>query len=532
MIKNGKYYVAPPLDGGNFKTLLKRMVAIGAGQLVDRSGMPPGPWTADTLADAISELDGNRAGIDRRTVQLWLQDNDRGISTKSVHYLAMVFGCDDSEATSGWQAEIMASLDRLGAQKRASQNQSDQLEVGERKLETESANARSLGGYSRSNAKTSESHLGIAGRSEAAFSQSNAFALTTVVWAGFAALAFLTYILGVDNVHYSPTDGLSKQVGFLFAPSWTLLPVVILPMLIFSVHELLEFWKNKGRTSLVQAAGRQRGQYLEWNDRIKSQSCSFWAIFFVSFVIIFGLQWSGVYLRALLNGDATNFMMDWNIVTLVRPDVISVPAAIFLSFVAYLYFSFLMWIFFVGLLLFYTVVRDFSDVCSDRAIEASANGDLQVDKIGIRVMISVFRCTVLAILFCTCIRLQSTYLVSDGTNVISWLIKDGLSLFGGEANSWLEQKAIARFTSIVLLYLTCFVFFGCCILMSRVICMQPNTGRAIFRWLPKIAIVIILAINLYLIGRVNGFSFFLVASVVAAAYALYNPSFQLRDSRH
>lgn len=117
----------PPKDGSDFKTIFRRMVAMGAGRPVEQGGMAPDPWTADTLADAISNLDSNRAGVDRRTVQLWLQDNDRGISPKSAHWVAMIFGCGDPEATSEWQAALMASLDLQNAKKKSNQSKVDQM---------------------------------------------------------------------------------------------------------------------------------------------------------------------------------------------------------------------------------------------------------------------------------------------------------------------------------------------------------------------------------------------------------------------
>jgi len=56
-----------------------------------------------------------------------------------------------------------------------------------------------------------------------------------------------------------------------------------------------------------------------------------WTVFFVSFVIVFALQWGGIHLRALLSGSSSGYMIDWNNVALVRPDVISINSAVFLS---------------------------------------------------------------------------------------------------------------------------------------------------------------------------------------------------------
>jgi len=121
LIKNGKFFVQPDADGRDFKTLFKNLAAAGAGRPVDENGFPKGPWTADLLAEAISLIDANRAGIELRTVQLWFQDNDKGISPENIRWLARIFGCDDPKATSAWQAELSASQRQLVAQRRERQ---------------------------------------------------------------------------------------------------------------------------------------------------------------------------------------------------------------------------------------------------------------------------------------------------------------------------------------------------------------------------------------------------------------------------
>jgi len=93
LIKNGKYFVAPQNFSGNFKALFSRLAAEGAGRPVDQQGFADGPWTADLLVEAISAIDVNRDGIELRTVQVWFQDNDHGISSTNIRWLARIFGC-------------------------------------------------------------------------------------------------------------------------------------------------------------------------------------------------------------------------------------------------------------------------------------------------------------------------------------------------------------------------------------------------------------------------------------------------------
>lgn len=109
LIKNNKFYVAPQRETANFKQVFARLAAAGAGRPVDADGFPDGPWTPEKLADAISAIDANTKGIEVRAVQVWFQDNDNGISNENIRWLARIFGCDDPEATSVWQTELMAS---------------------------------------------------------------------------------------------------------------------------------------------------------------------------------------------------------------------------------------------------------------------------------------------------------------------------------------------------------------------------------------------------------------------------------------
>lgn len=82
------------------------MVTAGAGRPLADDGFPQGPWTPELLADAISSIDVNRVGVDLRTVQLWFQENDKGISPANIRWLARIFGCDDRKATNDWLKEL------------------------------------------------------------------------------------------------------------------------------------------------------------------------------------------------------------------------------------------------------------------------------------------------------------------------------------------------------------------------------------------------------------------------------------------
>lgn len=170
---NGKFFVPPSRDGSNFKEVFKRLAAAGAGRPLDTDGIPSGPWTPDLLADAISEIDANRSGVDLRTVQLWFQDNDNGVSADNIRWLARVFGCGDPEAISEWQAELSAAQSRLRASRRAKKQ-------------------------AKSSDTTSEVGFNLARKSEALFQGGSSLNLPIVVFVGAVTLGFLAYMIGVQ----------------------------------------------------------------------------------------------------------------------------------------------------------------------------------------------------------------------------------------------------------------------------------------------------------------------------------------------
>ena len=217
MFKNGKLFLPPPKDGSDFKELFKRLAAAGAGRPSGKDGFPAGPWTPELLAEAISQIDSNRVGVDLRTVQLWFQENDKGVSTANIRWLARIFGCDDPVATSEWQMELSAAQSRLSAKRREWKRAGSDIALAVPGTpRTESPDDRSEHPTER------KSHTGddrprqrfsLARRSEALFTRGSPLNLPATVFAGISALGFLSYILGIHSVTYVRADGVAKQVG-------------------------------------------------------------------------------------------------------------------------------------------------------------------------------------------------------------------------------------------------------------------------------------------------------------------------------
>lgn len=530
MIKNGKYYLPPEEVGADFKELFGRLTASGAGRPVDEDGFASGPWTADLLAEAISDIHSNENGIDLRTVQLWFQNNDKGVSPENIRWLARVFGCDDPDATNAWQLELSAALTRFMARRR----ERKRLGLDDEALPLDTPPQTPVD----NKAVVKRWWFNLARISEGLFSRRSPLDLPIVVFAGAVTLGLLAYVTGVHNVTYSPVAGLTKQVGFLWAPSWTFEGLVLLPLFLIVVTGLLAFWKHERLSTPTLRVAEARGDD-GWMRKVESFSTAFWVILLACLLIVCVLQWTATYLSAFMEGATKNAMVDWLLVAVVRPDVISIPEAFAISIIAFLYSGMIYWFYLVGLLLLYMVANDFYETCYAPDEQSSEAHRLKTLEIGIEMMRAIFRCTVFGVLIAMCIKLNTAYLLSDGANIVSWLVNDALSVFGlrdGEAG-WLDASALPYFTSVLLVMLTSFVFFASLTQIYWVLG-QPSTSddasssdgerqieslinRTKVSWYKMIAVVVLLVVSFLLIGQFMGFSILLVGSVLVATYSLF-----------
>ncbi|WP_226554802.1 hypothetical protein [Celeribacter naphthalenivorans] len=487
------HYIPPPCDESDFKELFLRMARLGAGLPLDKDGATLKVWTPELLASAIESIPENKKGIDIRTVQMWFQDtNDAGISPKNIRWLAVIFGCGDPEATRLWQKELFESRSRLFDRRKNARSNDTKIANKEKQQEQGSLK-------------------GIVGISIGMFATQNALIIPAILWTGFGVLAFLSFIAGVESVTYSPYAGMDKQIGFLWAPSWTVLPVFILPAIALLVSKILSLWSGIGRPLFNSTV---TGKLSPWEEKASGFRLAFTVTFFASFGIIFALQWAGVYLQSYHAGNNMNLMVDWNIAALVRPEAINAMSNIILSFVAYAYFGFVMWVYFNSLLILYLVCDDLADMTTERwNIELTDKQRAAINDI----FQDIFRVILLAVVLCTFIRLQSTYLIVDAPNILSWLYRDASSIFVGEGVAMLETKAIARFTSLILVFLSLFVFTAC---VQRI----RNTGffAGSFSLFWKGSVLTIMTVNLLLVGNVNGFTWLLLFSSLLGIYAIFD----------
>ena len=541
LIINNKYYSQPSRNTATIKELIRTATAEGTGRPVGAHGISAGPWTPDLLTDAISELDKNKSGVDLRTVQLWFQDNDKGVSAENIRWLSHVFGCGEAHCILEWQKALTTGQQELLRRRRRKRTRPEVNSPSDEYATISKIGARIARDPNASNESEVDApatRFSLARKSEAMFNAKNAMNLPIAVWTLCGLLWFSTYILGVHSITYSPSPGLAKQVGFYWSISWTIGEMVFLPLFLISVSDLLSYWKIEGRPSLFKFQ-YSKADREGWPRRIENFSFSYWAILLICFCGIFLLQWAGVYLRPLLSGAQGKGMIDWIMVVLVKPDVASTMEMIIVSFVGFLYSGIIYWFFFVGLLLIYKVTTDFHHLSKLKERRDELELRLVSLSVAARLMSGFFRCAILGILLAITLKLNAAYLVSDGENLIIWLVQDALIFFNADVDpwNWLNQSPSPFFTSFLLLFITVFVFYICFSQMCWIFKLKqvPKSHEqevfmflersrfkvVMFMWCEMVVVITILSASYFTIGMFYGFSLVLLISLILAIVSFF-----------
>lgn len=534
LIKHGKYFVPPPKDGEDFKELFRFLVSVGAGLPTDRDGVPIGSWTPEILADAISQFDTNRSGVDLRTVQHWFQDNDKGISADNIHWLARIFGCDDADATIAWRAELSAANQRLVAKRK-------------KKRKARDGHARAEGDASQPHNGNDEAILAdeavqsitknrfsLAKMSDAMFHARRSAELPVVIFTGAVALGLISFTLGIHSVVFAPADASAKQVGFLWAPNWTVTFLFVLPVYMALLIDLLKTWKREWRPRLVSS----RGEMLaveSWGTRVAAASYSYWSVLVVTLLIASGYNWTVSYLVPLLDGDTGSLPVDWGRIAIFRPDVISIPAAIIFSGIVFFYNAVCSYLFFAGLVFLHTLTQDYTDIARAQLSEAGRSSGQRIEDKSFVLMTGIFRCTALGLFITILMKMQSSYLVSDSPNILNWLLSDIRSLFGSSdplRSEKLEgQNAPGLYYSFFCVLAISAVYLNASVRLrsaSVQLDRSDDVSQSLRHWPAMDGTMVLLVATYLLIGTMSGFSIVLFASAVVATYVIYKPAFWWR----
>ena len=512
LIVNGKLFVEPPSDVKDFKVLFLQLMAAGAGRPVDDSGFSLGAWTPELLATAISSFDRNPSGVELRTVQHWFQDNDKGVSGDNLRWLSRVFGCDDPDKSAIWQTHLTTTYAKFAADRRRMRR-----DVVKERSKKHAYVGRKADGPTKNNFSKF-----VARR----FGADELFGLLVFLWAGCSALLFLSFVLGTHDIVYEPVVGVMKQVGLFYSPNWLIDKLLWLPLITFFVGGLVTLWSGTLRPGILELADASE-DIESWDDRLGRYALSFWGISVVCLCIVFLMQWYGGYALPLMSNDVGVRVVDWLLVAIVRPDVVSTDVAVWVSLFANFLSGVGYWFCFSGLLLLYIVCVDLKELCVRVAKNQVEPDCKRVDKTANDVLSVVFACAVFSLLISIGIKVVAIYLMTDTSNLFSWLFMDFIGLFVGSGYdwTWFDKTPTGSITGFFMMFIPVFVFFLC---MSQVY--GALTGTAVeerkaaipfMLWLWWSVLIFSLVVNFWLIGRYHGFTGFLLISICVSLFTVF-----------
>ena len=532
--QHGKYFIPPPKDGSNFKELFKRLATAGAGRPVDQDGFSSGPWTPDLLTEAISQIDANQSGIDLRTVQLWFQDNEKGIGADNIHWLARIFGCGDPAATSEWQVELSAAQSRLTAKRRENRKRAgfDAPEAlgSEQPAPSDNDVAIQSETSPHGDAKGDRKRFSLAETTEAMFHSRSSFNLPVVVFAAAAALGLISFTLNIHSVVFTPSSGPPKQVGFLWAPNWTITFLAVLPFYLALLIDLLKSWKQEWRSKLIR--NRDPTEPAEnWESKIAAASYSYWTVLILTLVIASGYNWTATHLIPLLQGDPGNWPVDWGRIAIVRPDVISIPSAILFTGIVFLYNAACSYLFFTGIVFLLTMTHDYLDITQAHRSGWREENHQEIEAISIILMNGVFRCTALGLVITILMKLQSSFLLSDSTNILNWLMLDMRSAFNTHSAAGSRYDDGQSAPGLYYSFFCMLAIFA--VYLNASVRIRSTLGQ-LKQAKPRAPILIpsaimdgsmVLLVATYLaIGELPGFTILLIISSITTTYLIFKPA--------
>ena len=499
MIVKGKYFSPPPKNYGNFSQYLKLALAEGIGLPVGRDGFPIGEWTPELLAEAISNMEANNIGVDSRSIHHWLQDNDRVASAVNIKWISRVLGCNDPEKAALWTKELTAARARTIATRKKGK-------------------VRPIAGGSAKTTESNKKQSGIALRSEGMFSGQAPLNLVITIWAGLALLWILSNLIGTQSITYSPIEGLVKQVGFNTNPAWIIAEPVFIPLILILVSQLIRYWRRQGR-QMLDTTIEHDDQISAWEKSVSSFRGTYWLILLFCFLMVFAVQWTTAYLVPFLKGTTELHMVDWLTVSLVRPNIVSVPQALVVSMLGFLYTSFVYWLYFVALLLLYTVATDYARICRSQNNKIDEVRQRVVRNTGVKILNTTYRCAIAGVLIALCIKLNATYLITDSEHIVDWLLRDATYALTGHDEGWkyIDGSPSPFLTSFILAFITVFVFLCCAYVIittiERVLTAPEQRARLRKSFLVMLCILSLLSVTFLLIGQFYGFSILLIVTI-------------------
>lgn len=505
LIKNNKYFYRPNETDDDIKELLIRLAAIGAGRPVDSEGMPVSSWTAETLTEALAEVSDDDSTLDIRSVQHWFQSNERGISSGNIQKLAQIFGCDDPVAVGDYRVLLTRANARLATK---------------RKLAKKSV-VHSLGSAVKEikHIKRGIAEVVI----DNLVGKVSVFTLPSFVAMGNIFLIFFAFTLDLHDARYRTAIG-PKQVGLLWAPNWTLIEFIFLPLFLIGVHQVYNYWNDWVRSLSMSYVDFSKYEVIR-RKILNSHNLILWTIVIICIGIVFVYQWFGIYFHSFSNDDIGKLAVSWILLPLVADGYSLNYLHYVISFLAFFYTGLICFLYLLCLLVLQVIVQNFvaalPTLFSFRELNERNNGEVHC--ISERLISIYYVCGTVGILIPICIRIDYVYLQSDAANIFLWLLADFQSLWTVGDSALSGQKSMASISSLLLYWITVASFAFCFIKLFIVRSRYSANASYFSTWFSVLAITSLgfLLICFPLIGMINGFTYFLMAGLVGSLRAVW-----------
>ena len=273
---------------------------------------------------------------------------------------------------------------------------------------------------------------------------------------------FMSYVARVHDIVYLDHD---KQVGFLWAPNWTVMYIVLFPLYNFLFCGMVSCVRgtltNFLEARVITAGGggmvARDSLLADWERHVSGVSATLWLLLAsVTFISVF--QWYNDCYLPLSLGKLQGGPVDWSTIAIVQPNAVRVSTEMWFSALAYFYMAIALWL--------YTAIPVYGATFSWYLRKLSLpTGDFRLvlrpdafQKELAGLTRRMFACTFLGLLASYLMQLQASYLKETDKNIFEFMFSGELTILhhlfsfadvgsASQTNSILHIDVTSSFTS-------------------------------------------------------------------------------------
>jgi hypothetical protein len=253
-------------------------------------------------------------------------------------------------------------------------------------------------------------------------------------------LSLLSTFCGLGWLEYN-----GKQVGFLFAPNWTIVYLVLFPpyLSLFSFlvsrcrNALIDFSDERVLTDSHGSPVSRAAILAAWNKALKDVSILMWVFLAVVVIQTIG-EWLELCFLPLIHHQIGDDAIDWSTLAIVQPEKANWWSTMFFTALAYTYMGVALFIY-LAILIYAATFAVFLNRLSDhsgrfRLVFSSPILGQRFSEI----VVIVYACAILGIGAGIAMRTQAEYLQSHYALITDLWFSDVISAF-----NWLRGHAMA-----------------------------------------------------------------------------------------